>query len=472
MDNERGDAHAGGRDAAPPRATHPMRATALSIGVIVVALVAILVIPTINARRTQGLRSLISDVSEPARGQITRIHLSLATGESMLRDYQELRDSSLRVGYETEVAKLRDASARLDPLATRLGPAVDDRLDSLTVMLAAWHASSDALLQRPGGAGARARDSLHQDVYVGTLVAAARLDEAIRVSSQRVRASIDDADRRDVWLTVTLSVLALCGVVATVWLGARLHRYAAEAERGRVELQRLMETKARFTRGLTHDLKNPLGAIDGHAQLLELGVHGPLNERQAASVARIRGSVRSLLAFITDLLQLSAAESGELRIERSPSDVAALVAEVAEEHRASATAAGLDLEVDASPSLPLVSTDPRRLRQIVGNLLSNAVKYTPPGGRVAVHVAQRHDGGEAGDRLCVTVSDDGPGIPPDARERVFTEFTRLDATAAKPGAGLGLAISRRVARMLGGDVRAEDGDGTGARFVLELPLSR
>jgi signal transduction histidine kinase len=187
-------------------------------------------------------------------------------------------------------------------------------------------------------------------------------------------------------------------------------------------------------------------------------------------VERIRRSVRSLLGLVSDLLDLAAAESHDLRVEQRPTDVAALTHELAEEHRAAAQAAGLHLSAGGDDGIGAVVTDPARVRQVVGNLLSNAVKYTPAGGHVSLWVRQSPDNGRHR-VLRITVSDTGPGIPPDARDRIFDEFIRLhDSTT--PGAGLGLAISRHIARALGGDVRLAPPSGTGATFVFELPLER
>jgi signal transduction histidine kinase len=154
-----------------------------------------------------------------------------------------------------------------------------------------------------------------------------------------------------------------------------------------------------------------------------------------------------------------------------PVNLARVAAETAEDHRAAARAAGHVLECP-DPDLPVrVQTDPARVRQVLGNLLSNAVKYTPSPGRITVHAGEV-DGGEArpGRWAVLRVSDTGPGIPPEHREAVFDEFTRLHDGTGVQGHGLGLAISRRVARLLGGDLDVSGTPGQGAVFTLWLPL--
>jgi PAS domain S-box-containing protein len=245
----------------------------------------------------------------------------------------------------------------------------------------------------------------------------------------------------------------------------------AEAEERREELERVTESRTRLMRGFSHDVKNPLGAADGYAQLLEDGVLGELSAKQVESVERIRRSIQVSLHLIHELLELARAESGQLELECSPTDVAELAREAAEDFRAQATASGLALEVRADEALP-TETDPMRVRQILSNLLSNAVKYTPEG-RITVDAGLRTDGdgSRASGRIALRVADTGPGIPVEKQETIFQEFTRLDPEA-QHGAGVGLAISRRIAQLLGGDITVESEVGRGTTFTLWLPIEK
>jgi len=239
-------------------------------------------------------------------------------------------------------------------------------------------------------------------------------------------------------------------------------RLRALSEQRREDLMRISASKGRLVRGFTHDVKNPIGAADGYLQLVEDGITGPLTERQATSIARARRAIRSALALIGDLLEVAQAESGHLQVEHVPTDLAAVAADVAEDFRAQAEARGLSLTLAASP-VPMLATDPARVRQVIGNLVSNAVKYTPRGG-VTVRVAER-----AG-CVVVDVEDTGPGIPEDKRRLLFQEFTRLDPTAA-PGVGIGLAMSHRIAEAIGGRLTVSGAPGRGSTFTLALPLA-
>lgn len=244
----------------------------------------------------------------------------------------------------------------------------------------------------------------------------------------------------------------------------------ADAERRREELERVTESRTRLMRGFSHDVKNPLGAADGYAALLEEGVGGALSEKQRQHVRRIRGSIQVSLRLINDLLELARAEAGQIELRVEQIDAAALAREVAEDFRGQITAAGLALEIRTPEKLP-VRSDATRVRQILSNLVSNAAKYTRAG-RIAVTADRRHGNAAPGPGEWVTlgVMDTGPGIPADKQETIFQEFTRLDPNAPH-GAGVGLAISRRIARLLGADVTVESKVGHGSTFTLWLPCA-
>jgi signal transduction histidine kinase len=234
-------------------------------------------------------------------------------------------------------------------------------------------------------------------------------------------------------------------------------------------LQQAAESRARLLRGFSHDVKNPLAAADGHAAILAEGIVAD-REGQLESARRIRGSIRSALDLIDDLVELGRAEAGQLQIRSAPVHIGTLVASTDADFRAAAAAAGLTLETQIAPELPAIETDAARVRQVLGNLLSNAIKYTPRGGRIVLTVSSR-DGRRGRDSsrwVTIAVTDSGPGIPPDQRRRLFQEFTRLDPDAT-PGAGLGLAISQRIAWLLGAEISLASEVGVGSTFTLWLP---
>lgn len=244
-----------------------------------------------------------------------------------------------------------------------------------------------------------------------------------------------------------------------------------DSESRRRELEEVTASRARLVRGFTHDLKNPLGAADGYAELLETGVFGELNERQQDSVQRIRRALHISLGMIGDLVELARSESGQLELDRALIDMDGLIREVFEENRAAAEAADLEFIVHLPPQLEPIVTDAKRVHQILSNLLSNAIKYTGAGGRVEVSAASTAVGPDdrPGHWLRISVTDTGPGIPPEQQQILFREFVRL--TSEGSGTGLGLAISQRIAHLLGGELTVESEVGRGSTFSLWLPYT-
>jgi signal transduction histidine kinase len=247
-------------------------------------------------------------------------------------------------------------------------------------------------------------------------------------------------------------------------------RLLDEAREGRLELERLMRSRQRLMRGFSHDVKNPLGAADGYAELLSAGIYGELSAEQRESIQRIRRSIHRALDLIDDLNELARAETGNIALRRQVVDLGDLVRTSGDEYRGAANASGLSLTVDVAEDLPTVETDGARVRQIVGNLLSNAIKYTKAGSvvlRVREYPAETVGGARGW--VHFDVIDTGLGIPADKRDIIFEEFSRLGAND-RAGAGLGLAISKRLAEALGGKITVESEVGCGSTFTLRLPI--
>ena len=184
------------------------------------------------------------------------------------------------------------------------------------------------------------------------------------------------------------------------------------------------------------------------------------------NLEKILTSAQHLLRLIDEILDLSRIEAGEIRVDINETNVADLIREVAETLEPLVDRPRVQLHVDAESQLPPILTDRGKVRQILLNLLSNAIKYTDEGS-----ITVRADA--ASGRLKVRITDTGVGIPEDELGRIFDEFHQADAGTARArrGTGLGLTISRRLARTLGGDVTAESRFGAGSTFTLVLPLS-
>ncbi|MBL8860789.1 MAG: response regulator [Planctomycetes bacterium] len=230
------------------------------------------------------------------------------------------------------------------------------------------------------------------------------------------------------------------------------------------------QAKSEFLTNMSHEIRTPMIAILGAAELLsDAGLQEPERLEQLDS---IRGEGGRLLSILGDILDLSSIESGRLLVEKRDCSPRTVVEEALAAHAPAAAKKGLGLSLEWGPSVPeRLRTDPSRLRQILGHLLDNAVKFTESG---AVRVAGSMEAASGGSqRLQITVADTGIGITPEQRTRLFETFTQGDASLTRRhgGTGLGLALSRRLAHVLGGDLDVDSPAGVGTSFSLSLPCA-
>ena len=445
--------------------------SAALLGFVVLTIASLVFVPIAADRYTRPLVDEMRTVIEPGRGLVTELQLALALEGSILHDFFDTGDTVLIGRYHAARQREITANERLALLTGRLGPDVQRRYDILREMERRWHTLVERLLV-PGSSRVAMSDPLQAQRYEDVLVAVAQLDEALEKGTRERSQQILDAERLQRRTALLLGIAAVAALAAVIALGVQLQRQVEATERGHVALEREMDIRGRLMRGISHDLKNPLNAIDGHAALLDDGVLGDLTEQQHGSVRRIRNGVQSILALLGDLLELSRAE-GDLRIDARIVDLRNVVRDVVDEHRAAARMAGHTIAVAISGDLDAVTTDAARVRQILGNLLSNAIKYTPAGGQIEVRAELRPAPtvGDSPRRIAIDVADSGPGIPSDKLELVFEEFTRLDHDGP-PGVGLGLAIARRIARLLDGDITVTSEVDRGSCFTLWLSTPR
>jgi signal transduction histidine kinase len=247
-------------------------------------------------------------------------------------------------------------------------------------------------------------------------------------------------------------------------LAANVNRMNDELRRLYGELETASRHKSEFLANMSHELRTPLNAIIGFSQVLRQRLFGELNEKQDEYLDDILSSGNHLLALINDVLDLSKVEAGQVELEVATFSLREALERGVVMVRERATKSSVHLSLDLAGDVDLVDGDERRLRQVVFNLLSNAVKFTPAGGDVVVG-SERADG-----EVRVTVTDTGPGVAPEDRERIFEEFQQTEVGAKqREGTGLGLALSRRLVELHGGRIWVESEVGQGSRFVFTLP---
>jgi len=228
-------------------------------------------------------------------------------------------------------------------------------------------------------------------------------------------------------------------------------------------LKELDKMKSEFVSTVSHDLKTPLTAIRGFADLVALT--GPLADQQKEFIGKIREITVEMAALISDLLDIGKIEAG-IEMAREPCDMGVLAGEVVSSFEFRAKEKDITVQMDVSQPVPTVIGDPHRLKQVLMNLVGNAIKYTPNGGKVWVRIVAE-DG-----RLITAVQDTGVGIAARDQKQLFQKFYRVrsEETAHIEGTGLGLAIARSIVERHGGRIWVESEPGKGSTFAFSLPL--
>jgi signal transduction histidine kinase len=236
-----------------------------------------------------------------------------------------------------------------------------------------------------------------------------------------------------------------------------------------------------------HDLKTPLAILNGYIELLQSEKLGPLNERQREVMCDMFASGQRLQHFIQDFLTYSVIETGELHMQFDVGDINACLSEVCRLWSPRFQERGLALYFLANERLTAFPFDSAKMQRVISNFLDNASKFTPAGGTVWLHAEpymwERRSGSQAGtseerrrhaintpNAVKVSVSDTGPGIPPEYHQEIFDDFFRLPGTEAADGMGLGLAIARRLVQGMGGKLWVESEAGAGCKFSFLIPL--
>jgi PAS domain S-box-containing protein len=259
-------------------------------------------------------------------------------------------------------------------------------------------------------------------------------------------------DGRRLWLTAGIDVTEYKNLV--------------ESERSaRMEAEEANAAKSQFLATMSHELRTPLNAISGYAQLLTLGLRGPITPAQKEDLERIDRSQRHLLSLINDVLNFAKIEAGHIAVESHPMALGAVIDSLREFVEPQLREKGLEFTMASDIPQTEACGDPDKVRQILINLLSNAIKFTSQGGKISLECADDEK------LLYICVKDTGQGIPADKLDAIFEPFVQVnrDYASKHEGTGLGLSISRDLARRMGGDLKVESTLGEGSTFTLSLP---
>src|SRR6202171_2739799 len=322
-------------------------------------------------------------------------------------------------------------------------------------------------------------------VFTGTDGGAlgALLDRALRdgvtLLDERINASNERASgwQWSVWPVITddgrIEALSIQIRDSSSDDGLDLQRRVAEQmllgalrERGLADDAETAErAKTAFLRAMIHELRTPLNAIGGYIDLLDMGLRGPVTEEQHADLARVRTNQQHLAALITEILNFARVGSGSVSYALTDVNGYDALRHAIELIEPLIAQQGLVFDGISGDVSIVARADPEKVTQILVNLLSNAIKFTPSGGRISAECAAIDD------TLTLSISDTGLGIATDKLQTIFEPFAQLNEGLAdrEGGIGLGLSISRDLARAMKGDLTVESTEGIGTRFTLSLP---
>ena len=330
--------------------------------------------------------------------------------------------------------------------------------------------------------GRSAFDFIHPDDRAAIAEYAARLRTSPDIATVRYRLRRRDEGYEWAESTCRMVLDPITGepaeIIATtrsaearVAIERQQERLLEEADRARAVAEAANRTKDDFLAMMSHEFRTPLNAISGHVELLTLGIHGPLTDAQRGALDRVNRAQRFLLRLINDLLNVARLKAGQLEYDIQPVALADVLDELEPLIGPQLEAKSIAYAVSVDPSTRVLA-DREKLVQVLLNLLSNAVKFTPARGSVTVDSPRRASFPAAPDHCFIRVRDSGIGIPLNKQSAIFEPFVRVDTSlsARTVGAGLGLSISRDLARGMGGELRVRGDDGAGASFTLSLPF--
>lgn len=252
----------------------------------------------------------------------------------------------------------------------------------------------------------------------------------------------------------------------TQTLEQRVQERTQELQTANERLQELDRLKSAFVSIVSHELRTPMTSIKGYVENMLDGLTGALTERQSYYLNRVKYNAERLTRMLSELLDLSRIEAGQVELHLVSVSIPELVMDVVEGFQASAREKSLTIRQEHPAVLPMIQGDRDKLHQVLNNLIQNAIKFTPPRGEIRVESQMRDDG-----FVQICVADTGCGIPPHELDRVFDRFFRGESAPSEArGAGLGLTITKNLVELHGGKIWVDSTPGQGSRFIFTLPI--
>jgi signal transduction histidine kinase len=293
-------------------------------------------------------------------------------------------------------------------------------------------------------------------VLLMSLIGSFILKHRVDVSTRQLKQANQEMEQRIAERTLTLQET-----------NAKLHATLEDLALAKDRAEAADHLKSAFLATMSHELRTPLNSIIGFTGVLLQGLGGPINEEQAKQLSMVKNSANHLLSLISDVLDISKIEAGQLQVACEPFNLKEAILKVVQSVRPLAENKGLDLILDVAEDVGSVSADERRVEQILLNLLSNAIKFTEQG-HISVNCSR-----ETGSYV-TTVTDTGIGIKEDDLELLFKPFHQIDTGLSRKyeGTGLGLSICKKMVELMGGSIRVESSPGKGSTFAFTLPGER
>jgi signal transduction histidine kinase len=407
------------------------------------------------------LDAIISQWSESFHSDATVLE---GSEPALFRRVSEAHTQLLSLARTVTARDLANDGDKVGPLVRREARIVDKLAPDIDALAARASDQTQALVIQNGRSFNRSRNvfiSVAAGSVVLALLLGVLLSWSLTAPLRRTQVRLGEIAEGDFTHYVDVPNRDEVGVLA-----ANVNRMNDELERLYRELETASRHKSDFLATMSHELRTPLNAIIGFSEVLQEQMFGELNTQQLAYVDDVLAAGRHLLALINDVLDLAKIESGRMELDLGPVPVADVLQSGMTMHGERASRAGIALGLSVDPEDLVVIADERRMRQVVFNLLSNAVKFTPSNGRIDVTAAQRDGVVE------IAVSDTGPGIAPEDRDRIFEEFDQGSAVQRVEGTGLGLSLSRKFVELHGGRLWVESTSGVGSTFRFTLPVDQ